>query len=112
MATHSASSSPVAIVKLQNPRLLLYCDGENIVDQCPEKAVTSYCDTSGKNRCEYLQIPYKINVNSVEVSVPVGNSDHTPYVVGLTTFVVSGGTIYLMVSLFRNDLRPHNLHRE
>ena len=47
------------------------------------------------------------NVNSVEVSVPVGNSDHTPYVVGLTTFVVSGGTIYLLVAIFRKDLRPH-----
>ena len=47
------------------------------------------------------------NVNSVEVSVPVGNSDHTPYVVGLTTFVVSGGTIYLLVAIFRKDLRAH-----
>ena len=52
------------------------------------------------------------NVNSVEVSVPVGNSDHTPYVVGLTTFVVSGGTIYLLVSIFRKDLTTQNLHRD
>ena len=52
------------------------------------------------------------NVNSVEVSVPVGNSDHTPYVVGLTTFVVSGGTIYLMVSIFRRIEIPQQLHRQ
>ena len=50
----------VAIVKLQNPRLLLSCDGENIVQNCPEKIVTSYCDSTGKTKCEYLQIPYKI----------------------------------------------------
>ena len=50
----------VAIVKLQNPRLLLSCDGENIAAHCPEKIVTSYCDATGKTKCEYLQIPYKI----------------------------------------------------
>ena len=107
---HSASS-PVAIVRLQNPRLLLYCDGGNIVQNCPERIVTSYCDSTGKTKCEYLQIPYQINVNSLEVSVPVGNSDHTPYVVGLTTFVVSGGTIYLMASIFRTVI-PQQLHRQ
>ena len=52
------------------------------------------------------------NVNSVEVSVPVGNSDHTPYVVGLTTFVVSGGTIYLLVAIFRKDLRTPHAHQD
>ena len=52
--------SPVAIVKLQNPRLLLSCEGENIIAQCPEKAVTTYCDSTGQTKCEYLQIPYKI----------------------------------------------------
>ena len=41
------------------------------------------------------------NVNAIEVSVPVGNSDHTTMVVGLTTFIVSGGTVYLLVTLFR-----------
>ena len=41
------------------------------------------------------------NVNAIEVSVPVGNTDHTTLVVGLTTFIVSGGTVYLMVTLFR-----------
>ena len=106
-----SASLPNDIVKLQNPRLFLYCDGKNIVQNCPENIVTSYCDSTGKEKCEYLQIPYKINVNSVEVSVPVGNSDHTPYVVGLTTFVVSGGTIYLMASIFRTVI-PQQLHRQ
>jgi hypothetical protein len=41
-------------------------------------------------------------VNAIEVSVPVGNSDHTTFVVGLTTFIVSGGTVYLLVTLFRS----------
>ena len=63
------------------------------------------------NQTHYLYYILQ-NVNSVEVSVPVGNSDHTPYVVGLTTFVVSGGTIYLMVSIFRRIEIPQQLHRQ
>merc|ERR1712018_1097079 len=96
-----SSSAPTAIIKLQNPRLLLSCEGENVAAHCPEKAVTSYCDSSGTEKCEYLYIPYEVNVNAIEVSVPVGNIDHAPYVVGLTSFVVSGSTVYLLVTLFR-----------
>ena len=40
------------------------------------------------------------NVNAIEVSVPVGNTDLTTLVVGLTTFIVSGATVYLMVTIF------------
>ena len=53
-------ASPAAIVKLQNPRLLLSCEGENMAAQCPEKAVTSFCDSSGTEKCEYLLIPYEV----------------------------------------------------
>ena len=42
------------------------------------------------------------NVNAIEVSVPVGNVDHTTYVVGLTTFLVSASTFYILVTLFRS----------
>jgi hypothetical protein len=42
------------------------------------------------------------NVNAIEVSVPVGNTDHASYVVGLTTFIVSGGSVYLLVAIFRS----------
>jgi len=110
LASTGTSGSPVAIVKLQNPRLLLACQEEDVTAQCPSRTVTSYCDASGSSKCEYLLVPYKINVNSVEVSVPVGNSEHTWQVVGLTTFVVSGGTIYLLVALFRKT-EPINLRR-
>ena len=75
-------------------------------------------------RCEWLNIPYKINVASVEViptffsycpiivptlasmfqvSVPVGNTDHTSLVVGVTTLVTCGATIYIIIALFRWD---------
>ena len=47
------------------------------------------------------------NVNAIEVSVPVGNVEHTTYVVGLTTFLVSGSTIYLLVTLFRSHETSH-----
>ena len=59
-ALTTGSTSPSAIVKLQNPRILLSCEGENIAAQCPSRTVTSYCDATGSTKCEYLQIPYKI----------------------------------------------------
>ena len=58
--TKPSSSAPSAIIKLQNPRLLLSCEGENIAAHCPEKAVTSYCDSTGTEKCEYLYIPYEV----------------------------------------------------
>ena len=36
-----------------------------------------------------------------QVSVPVGNSEHTQLVVAVTTLVTSGATIYLVISMFR-----------
>jgi len=101
------TSAPSAIVKVQNPRLLLTCEGDNIANHCPERAVTSFCDASGMEKCEFLDIPYDVNVNAIEVSVPVGNVEHTTYVVGLTTFLVSGSTIYLLVTLFRSHETSH-----
>lgn len=93
--------APSAIVKLQNPRLFLSCQGDHLAQRCPDRTVTSYCDASGTAKCEYLHLPYKINVNAVEVSVPVGNEEHGSTVVGITTFIVSGGTIYLIIALLR-----------
>ena len=55
-----SSSAPTAIVKLQNPRLLLSCEGENVAAHCPEKTVTSFCDSTGTEKCEFLLIPYEI----------------------------------------------------
>lgn len=55
-----SSTAPSAIVKLQNPRLLLSCEGENVAALCPEKAITSFCDASGTEKCEYLHIPYEV----------------------------------------------------
>lgn len=51
---------PIAVVKMQNPRLFLSCDGENLVAKCPDRAVTLYCDSTGTTKCEYLHIPYKV----------------------------------------------------
>ena len=59
-AAAAASTQPVAIVKIQNPRLLLACGSENVANYCPEKTVTSYCDSTGTTKCEYMQIPYKV----------------------------------------------------
>ena len=36
-----------------------------------------------------------------KVSVPVGNTDHTSLVVGVTTLVTCGATIYIVIALFR-----------
>ena len=55
-----STSAPSAIVKVQNPRLLLTCEGDNIAIHCPERAVTSFCDASGMEKCEFLDIPYDV----------------------------------------------------
>ncbi len=68
---------------------------------CPDRTVTTFCDATGTAKCDYLNLPYKVNVNAVEVSVPVGDAQQTPLVVGGTTLIVCGGTIYLLGSIFR-----------
>lgn len=99
-------SPPTATVKIPNPRLLLSCPGEELASNCSSRAVTAFCDDSALHRCEWLNIPYKINVASVEVSVPVGNTDHTSLVVGVTTLVTCGATIYIVIALFRKVTPP------
>ena len=87
--TKPSSSAPSAIIKLQNPRLLLSCEGENIAAHCPEKAVTSYCDSSGTEKCEYLYIPYEVvsfiknwNTKTDKSSLYEHNTtnNHVPYI--------------------------------
>jgi len=97
------SSGPQATVKIPNPRLLLSCqeETETLTANCSSRKVTTYCDETGTSKCEWLNIPYKINVASVEVSVPVGNAAHTSLVVGVTTCVTCGATIYLIITMFR-----------
>jgi hypothetical protein len=39
--------------------------------QCVEylgRTVTAVCDESGRTKCDWINLPYKINVASVEVS--------------------------------------------
>merc|ERR1712154_504993 len=66
-----------------------------------EVELMAYCDETGSAKCEWINLPYKINVASVEVSVPVGNMEHTSMVVGVTTLVTCGATIYLIITMFR-----------
>jgi len=95
------SSPPQATVKIPNPRLLLSCPQEDMVTNCSSRKVMAFCDETGTAKCEWINIPYKINVASVEVSIPVGNSDHTSLVVGVTTIITCGATIYLIITMFR-----------
>lgn len=97
----TSGEHPTATVKIQNPRLLLSCQGEDLSESCPGRVVTAVCDESGRTKCDWINLPYKINVASVEVSVPVGNSEHAPLVVGVTTLVTCGAAIYLVVTMFR-----------
>jgi hypothetical protein len=92
---------PPATVKILNPRLMISCEGEDLLLNCSSRRVTTYCDETGITKCDWLNVPYKINVPSVEVSVPVGNSDHAPLVVGVTTFITCGATIYILITMFR-----------
>jgi len=93
--------APMATVKINNPRLLLSCQDEDLMSNCSERRVTSYCDDTGLEKCDWLNLPYKINVANIEVSIPVGNTEHTGLVVAVTTLVTSGATIYLVISMFR-----------
>ncbi len=88
-------------------RLLLACDEDaEVARACADRTVTAYCDSTGTSKCEYLHLPYKVNVNAVEVAVPVGDSMQTPTVVGVTTLIICGGTIYLIGSIFRKTTDP------
>ena len=79
-----SSSAPTAIIKLQNPRLLLSCEGENVAAHCPDKAVTSFCDASGTEKCEYLQIPYEV-VCHLNFALQVAHS-YFPHITHFNTF--------------------------
>jgi len=95
-------SPPLATVKIPNPRLLLACSQDTeFTTNCSSRRVTTYCDELGSTKCDWLNIPYKINVASVEVSVPVGSVEHVGLVVGVTTLVTCGATIYLTITMFR-----------
>jgi len=94
-------SPPMATTKIPNPRLLLACPQEDSLTNCTSRKVTAFCDETGSAKCEWINLPYKINVASVEVSVPVGNTEHTSIVVGVTTLVTCGATIYLIITMFR-----------
>jgi len=100
-STHSGDN-PSAIVKIQNPRILLNCQGEDLTDNCTSRTSTGYC-SNFESKCQYINLPYKVNVGSLEVGVPVGNSDHTSLVVAVTTLVTCGATIYLLITLYRHE---------
>ena len=70
----SDGSPPMATIKIPNPRLLLSCPQDDTVANCSGRKVTAFCDETGSSKCEWINLPYKINVASVEVSIPVGNS--------------------------------------
>jgi len=91
---------PTAIVKIQNPRIMLNCENEDITDNCTGRVVTGYC-RQFDTKCQYINLPYKINVASLEVGVPVGNSEDASLVVAVTTLLTSGATIYLLTAIFR-----------
>jgi len=100
-APTKAGEQPTAIVKIQNPRILLNCEGEDITDNCTgSKVVTQYC-SQFESKCQYINLPYKINVASLEVSVPVGNIEDSSLVVAVTTLITCGATIYLIITIFR-----------
>jgi len=101
----SDGSPPMETVKIQNPRLMISCPQEDMLTNCSSRKVMAFCDETGSSKCEWINIPYKINVASVEVSIPVGNTEHTSMVVGVTTLVTCGATIYLIITMFR-EVKP------
>ena len=41
-------STPMAMVKITNPRLMLSCGDEDLLLNCSSRRVTSYCDETGE----------------------------------------------------------------
>jgi len=102
MRYHKPAPPPaVASVKINNPRILLSCQEEDIVSNCTDRRVISYCDETGTSKCDWLNLPYKINVANIEVTIPVGNSEQGSLVVAVTTLVTCGATIYLIITITR-----------
>jgi len=106
-APSTNKDNPTAIVKIQNPRILLNCQGEDLTDNCSSRIVTGYC-SNFESKCQYINLPYRVNVAGLEVSVPVGNSDHTSLVVAVTTLITCGGTIYLLITMYRDEKITHS----
>jgi len=89
-------------VRVPNPRLLLACpEDPDLSVNCSARTVSAFCDETGQEKCDWINVPYKINVGSVEVSIPVGNTEHSSLVVAVTTITTCGATIYLIITLFR-----------
>ena len=76
----------MAMVKINNPRLMLSCGDEDLLLNCSSRRVTSYCDETGQyetvftysililvspgqDKCDWLNLPYKINVANIEVII-------------------------------------------
>ena len=73
----ASPSGPSATVRINNPRLLLSCgDSEDILANCSERRVISYCDETGAEKCDWLNLPYKINVASIEVDTILSHFAH------------------------------------
>ena len=98
---HRPANVSMATVRIPNPRLLLSCHDQEMMEQCGDRVVSSHCDQTGVSQCDWLQLPYNINVASIEVGVPVGGVEHTSLVVAITTIVTSGATIYLIIVIHR-----------
>ena len=69
VAEKKKNEQPIAVVRLQNPRLLLSCEEENVAQFCPDRIVSTHCDSTGSSQCEYLLLPYK----SVSFQFPIFN---------------------------------------
>ncbi|XP_023347214.1 phosphatidylinositol-glycan biosynthesis class X protein [Eurytemora carolleeae] len=102
-SSYKPGDKPSAILKIQNPRILLSCEGEDITENCTGRAVVNAYCPQFESKCQYVNLPYKINVASLEVSVPVGDVEDSSLVVGVTTLVTCGATVYLLITMFRTS---------
>lgn len=90
-----------SVAEIKAPTLLVQC--EDIVEcrhLMKTKAPCFYCS---QEICNWMRIPYQINIQNFTMPVPVGDLNHLNIVTVITYLLTFGGCIYVVLSLLDNS---------
>jgi len=91
-------------VNLPLPKLLLRCSTWNprqVQDQCDTIKLICNLKSPNSKQCIWAFVPFNANTKGSTVFIPVGDSDLQVLITNSTFLVIAGGTIFLLVTLFR-----------
>ena len=53
-------------MRVPNPRLLLACpEDPDLSANCSARTVSAFCDETGQEKCDWINVPYKVWLNYV-----------------------------------------------